>query len=88
MVQLECEVAAGEREVLRVGDVGVAILARPRELRHVDGELAAIDRRVPAACLLVATEVGGQILVTNDDRTLPPLAGCFGIEQRRRCRGR
>ncbi len=65
----------------RVGDIGVAVLARPGELRHVDRELAPVDRRVPADRLLVATEVGGQVLVGVDHRTLPPLVGRFGVEQ-------
>ena len=43
--------ALGEREVVAVGDVGVAVVVRPGERVDGDGELALVDRRVPArAC--------------------------------------
>ena len=83
VMQFERELTARERELLRVGDVGIAVLARPRELRHVDRELATVDRRVPAAGLLVAPEVGRHLLVGVHDRAGPAVVGGLRVEQRR-----
>ena len=56
-----------ERQRGRVRDVGVAVLLRPAEARRPGGELALVDRRVPAERLLVAVEVRRQPGVPVDD---------------------
>ena len=92
VVQLEREVALGEREVVAVGDVGVAVRRRATEAVDRQRELALVDRRVPAERALVAAEVVGQVLVGVDDRRRPaparrPRPRSAGCRRRGRCGG-
>ncbi len=80
VMQLERQVATRERQVVRVGDVGVAVGVGPCEVVDRQRELALVDRCVPAERALVAAEVVGEVLVGVDRRGRPPLLGRLGLE--------
>jgi hypothetical protein len=82
VVQLERQPALGEREVVAVGDVGVAIVVGPRELVDRQGELTLVDGGVPPERALVPAEVVGELLVRVHDGRRPTPLGGLGLEAR------